>query len=60
MIVLVVGVGIRKEGDKKDIYALAKKLIQARLLEPEEPESEKAEPEEATEDKPEDKDASPP
>lgn len=34
VIVVVVAVGIRKEGDKKDIYALAKKLIRARLLEP--------------------------
>jgi mRNA interferase RelE/StbE len=34
VVVVVVAVGIRKEGDKKDIYALAKKLIRARLLEP--------------------------
>jgi mRNA interferase RelE/StbE len=34
VIVLVVAAGIRKEGDRKDIYALAKKLIRARLLEP--------------------------
>ncbi|MGH9751794.1 MAG: type II toxin-antitoxin system RelE family toxin, partial [Blastocatellia bacterium] len=34
VIVLVVAAGIRREGDKKDIYALAKKLIRARLLEP--------------------------
>ncbi len=34
VVVLVVAAGIRKEGDKKDIYALAKKLIRARLLEP--------------------------
>jgi len=34
VIVLVVAAGIRKEGDKKDIYTLAKKLIRARLLEP--------------------------
>jgi mRNA interferase RelE/StbE len=34
VIVVVVAVGIRKEGDKKDIYALARKLMQARLLEP--------------------------
>jgi mRNA interferase RelE/StbE len=33
-VVLVVATGIRKAGDKKDIYALAKKLIRARLLEP--------------------------
>jgi mRNA interferase RelE/StbE len=34
VIVLVVAAGIRSEGDRKDIYALAKKLIRARLLEP--------------------------
>jgi mRNA interferase RelE/StbE len=34
IIVLVVAAGIRKEGDRKDIYELAKKLIRARLLEP--------------------------
>ena len=34
VIVLVVAAGIRREGDRKDIYALAKKLIRARLLEP--------------------------
>jgi mRNA interferase RelE/StbE len=34
VVVLVVAAGIRKEGDKKDIYTLAKKLIRARLLEP--------------------------
>jgi mRNA interferase RelE/StbE len=34
VIVLIVAAGIRREGDKKDIYALAKKLIRARLLEP--------------------------
>jgi mRNA interferase RelE/StbE len=28
----VVGAGIRKEGDKKDVYVLAKKIIRARLL----------------------------
>ena len=27
VVVLIVGVGIRKEGDKKDIYALMKKLV---------------------------------
>ncbi len=37
VIVLVVAAGIRKEGDRKDIYALAKKLIRARLLEPASP-----------------------
>lgn len=30
--VLVVAVGMRKEGDKKDIYTLAKKLIRQRLI----------------------------
>lgn len=34
VIVVIVAVGIRKEGDKKDIYALAKKLIKAGLLKP--------------------------
>jgi mRNA interferase RelE/StbE len=34
VVVVVVAVGIRKEGDKKDIYTLAQKLIRARLLEP--------------------------
>jgi mRNA interferase RelE/StbE len=33
-IVLVIAAGIRREGDRKDVYALAKKLIRARLLEP--------------------------
>jgi len=46
VIVLVVA-GIRKEGDKKDIYTLAKKLIRARLLEPASP-SEDAESEDET------------
>lgn len=27
-----IGAGIRKEGDKKDIYALTKKLIRTRLI----------------------------
>lgn len=31
--VLVVALGIRKEGDKKDIYALAKRLVRLHLLE---------------------------
>lgn len=35
VLVLVVAVGIRKEGSKKDIYSLAKKLLRLRLLEPE-------------------------
>ena len=34
VVVTVVAVGIRKEGDKKDIYTLAKKLLRARLLDP--------------------------
>ena len=34
VIVLVVAVGLRKEGDKKDIYALAKKLVRLGLIEP--------------------------
>ena len=34
VVVTVVAVGIRKEGDRKDIYTLAKKLAHARLLEP--------------------------
>lgn len=46
VIILVVAVGLRKEGDRKDIYALAKKLIRARLLEPISP-SEDGEPEDA-------------
>jgi mRNA interferase RelE/StbE len=46
VIVLVVAAGIRREGDRKDIYALAKKLIRARLLEPTLP-SEDSSPEDA-------------
>lgn len=34
VVVTVVAAGIRKEGDRGDIYALAKKLIRLRLLEP--------------------------
>jgi len=52
VIVLVVAAGIRKEGDRKDIYTLAKKLIRARLLEPASPsedsQSEDAESEDET------------
>ena len=33
IVVLVVGVGLRKEGERQDIYALAKKLIRLGLLE---------------------------
>jgi mRNA interferase RelE/StbE len=36
VLILVVAIGIRKEGSKKDIYSLAKKLLRLRLLEPEE------------------------
>ena len=32
VIVYVVAVGIRKEGDKVDVYALAKKLVRLGLL----------------------------
>ena len=32
VVVLVMPPGIRKEGDKKDIYALARKLLRFRLL----------------------------
>lgn len=35
--VFVVLVGIRKEGDSKDVYALAKKLLSQGLLEPPQP-----------------------
>ena len=34
VVVLVLALGIRKEGDKKDIYALAKKLLRLGLIEP--------------------------
>jgi len=34
VIVLVVAVGTRKEGDRKDIYALAQKMIRLGLIEP--------------------------
>jgi mRNA interferase RelE/StbE len=33
IIVIVITVGIRKDGDKKDIYELMKKLIKTNLLE---------------------------
>jgi mRNA interferase RelE/StbE len=33
VVVLVLALGIRKEGDKKDIYALAKKLLRLGLIE---------------------------
>ena len=32
--VFVVALGIRKEGSRRDIYSLAKKLIRLRLLQP--------------------------
>ena len=32
VIIYVLAAGIRKEGDKKDIYKIAKKLLDARLL----------------------------
>jgi mRNA interferase RelE/StbE len=51
VIVLVVAAGIRKDGDKKDIYTLAKKLIRARLLEPAAP-SEDSPPEDAESEDP--------
>ncbi len=34
VLVLVVAVGMRKEGNKRDVYALAQKLIRLRLLDP--------------------------
>ena len=34
VLVLVVGLGIRKKGSKRDIYSLARKLLRLRLLEP--------------------------
>lgn len=34
VIVVVVAVNIRKEGDKKDIYELARKMIRLNLIEP--------------------------
>ncbi len=33
VIVLIVALGLRKEGDRKDIYELAKKLVQLGLVE---------------------------
>ena len=32
ILVFVIAVGLRKEGDKKDVYALARKLLRFRLL----------------------------
>jgi len=34
VIVLIVAMGMRKEGNRADIYALARKLLHLRLLEP--------------------------
>lgn len=34
VVVVVVAIGIRREGSRKDVYALAKKLIRLGLLEP--------------------------
>lgn len=34
VLVLVVAVGMRKEGSRKDVYALAQRLIRLRLLDP--------------------------
>jgi mRNA interferase RelE/StbE len=34
VVVTIVALGIRKAGDRRDIYELAKKLIRLRLLEP--------------------------
>jgi len=34
MLVVIVAAGIRKAGHKGDIYALARKLIRLKLLEP--------------------------
>jgi len=34
IIVYVVALGMRKEGDKRDIYALTRRLIRLGLLEP--------------------------
>lgn len=34
VIVVIVAIGIRKEGDKKDIYKLVRKMIQLNLIEP--------------------------
>jgi D-Tyr-tRNAtyr deacylase len=33
IIVLIVAVGLRKEGDKKDVYKLVEKMIHLRLIE---------------------------
>jgi mRNA interferase RelE/StbE len=38
VVVLVVAVGLRKEGSKRDVYKVAKKLLRLRLLDPDEDE----------------------
>lgn len=35
VVVLVVAIGLRKEGGKRDVYSLARKLLRQRLLDPE-------------------------
>lgn len=35
VVVLVLALGIRKEGSKRDVYSLTKRLLRLRLLEPE-------------------------
>lgn len=32
VIVIIIGIGIRKEGSKQDIYALAQKLVRLKLI----------------------------
>ena len=61
IVVVVVAVGIRKEDDKKDIYALAQKLIRARLLEPpsEKPLAEDQSSEEPSQEEQQSEDAQP-
>jgi mRNA interferase RelE/StbE len=34
VVVIVVAVGLRKAGDRRDVYALARKLLRLRLLDP--------------------------
>jgi mRNA interferase RelE/StbE len=34
VVVMIIAVGLRKEGDKKDIYGLAKNLIRLNLVDP--------------------------
>jgi mRNA interferase RelE/StbE len=41
VLMFVVALGMRKEGDKRDIYVLAKKLMRLHLLKPPKGESEK-------------------